>query len=199
MNAPPPEDDAVGSASTGTSGLRPIRVGARVRSTNATPVFASDAQLGDRGTVVQTSEGDGSTTVSYLVRWDGGAESWSTREHLEPSGRGALGPSTMSTQGPSPGPGAGPGPGPGPGPGDSPSVPRRAPSPGARNLQRVLPFVFILFAGQGLIRALVQSARHPGIDTALLALAILAIAFAAYQGIRRRGRSRRRGPRGPTA
>ncbi len=195
MNAPPPEDDAVGSASAGTSGLRPIRVGARVRSTNATPVFASDAQLGDRGTVVQTSEGDGSTTVSYLVRWDGGAESWSTREHLEPSGRGALGPSTMSA----PVPRQGPGPGPGPGPGDSPGVPRRAPSPGARNLQRLLPFVFILFAGQGLIRALVRSARHPGIGTALLAFAVLAVAFAAYQGVQRRGRSRRRGPRGPTA
>jgi hypothetical protein len=197
MNAPPPEDDDVGSAATGTSGLRPIRVGARVRSTNATPVFASDAQLGDRGTIIQTSEGDGSPSISYLVRWDGGAESWSTRENLEPSGRGALGPLTLSTPGSAPGPG--PGQGPGAGPGDTPIVPRRAPSPGARNLQRLLPLAFILFAAQGLIRALVRSVRHPDAGTAVLVLAIVLIALAGYRGTRRVGRARRRGPGGPTA
>jgi hypothetical protein len=198
MQPIPPEDDddlGMGTARSASSGLRPIRVGARVTSTNPAPVFASDPQVGDRGTVQQTSGDEAS--ASYLVRWDGGSESWSKREHLKPSGRGSLLPAPGETPA---GPASAP-PQTGPTPdGPQPTRPARPPmGTGARSFQRFLPLVFILFAGQGLIRALVRSAHHPSADTALLALVVVAVLGLAVSRIVRRGggSSRNRRPRGP--
>lgn len=172
------EQAGVAPASAGGSGRR-LRVGARVRSTNATPVFASDPQPGDAGTVVQSSEADDIASASYLVRWDGGAESWATREHLEPAGRGAFAPAAPQTAGP------------------APTAPPRGPSrPGGRTLQRFLPLLFVLLAAQGLVRALVRSAHHPSLATAALAAVIVLIVLAAVGRTRRR---RGRSPRGPVA
>jgi hypothetical protein len=185
MMEPPSEEAADLSASTTDStppALRPIRVGARVTSTNATPTFASDPQPGARGVVVQAAGADGAGAESYLVRWDGGAEGWSKREHLEPSGRSALAPSTAAPQG-----------------SGTTGPPRRPAGPGARNIQRFLPLLFVVFAGQGLIRAFVRSARHPSASTALIALLILAVAGLTVRRILRRGgpSSTTRRPRGP--
>jgi hypothetical protein len=192
----PEDDDDLGMASAqpASSGLRPIRVGARVTSTNPAPVFASDPQVGDRGTVQQASGDEAS--ASYLVRWDGGSESWSKREHLKPSGRGSLlpaagaPPTAPASAPPQSGPTAD---------GAAPNRPARPPmGSGARTFQRFLPLVFILFAGQGLIRALVRSAHHPSANTALLALVVVAVVgLAVSRIVRRGGSSRNRRPRGP--
>ncbi|MEO9177042.1 MAG: FeoB-associated Cys-rich membrane protein [Gaiellales bacterium] len=179
----PDAEDAADPQSSPTGStppaLRPLRVGARVTSSNPAPTFASDAQLGDRGVVVQAAGDDGAGAATYLVRWDGGAESWSKREHLEPSGRSALAPSTATPGGP------------------RPAGPARSPmSPGMRKFQRFLPLIFILFAGQGLVRAFVRSAHHPSSGTLLIALVLVAIVALAVLRIVRRGGARS-GPRRP--
>jgi hypothetical protein len=166
-DAADPQASATGS---GPPALRPLRVGARVRSSNPAPTFASDPQIGDRGVVVQAAGDDGAGPPTYLVRWDGGAESWSKREHLEPAGRSALAPSTATPDGP------------------QPTRPARPPiHPGARRFQRFLPLIFILFAGQGLVRAFVHSAHHPNSGTLLIALVIVAVVVLAVLRVVRRG------------
>jgi hypothetical protein len=167
-DAADPQTSATGS---GPPALRPLRVGARVRSSNPAPTFASDPQLGDRGVVIQASGDEGAGPATYLVRWDGGVESWSKREHLEPAGRSALAPSTATTPD-----------------GPRPTGPARPPmGPGVRRFQRFLPLIFILFAGQGLVRAFVNSAHHPSSGTLVIALVIVAIVVLAVLRVVRRG------------
>jgi hypothetical protein len=173
MSDPDAEDAAdpqISGTGSGSPALRPLRVGARVRSSNPAPTFASDPQLGDRGVVVQAAGDEGAGPPTSLVRWDGGVESWTKREHLEPAGRSALAPSTTTPDGP------------------RPAGPARPPmGPGVRRFQRFLPLIFILFAGQGLVRAFVRSAHHPSSDTLLIALVIVAVVVLAVLRVVRRG------------
>lgn len=147
---PTPEDDA-------SAAPPPLRVGGRVLSANATPTFASDPQLGAKGTVQQVDAAGG----SYLVRWEDGSESWARRDQLSPAGRGALAR-------PAGAPGT-----PAPPRGPRPSGPR-----GRRSgLGGVVgPLVFLVIVAQGVIRPLLRGDHHvdPG---ALVVVAFIALPF----------------------
>jgi hypothetical protein len=150
----PPDEDA------STQGPPRLRVGGRVVSANATPMFASDPALGAKGTVLQAD----AASNSYQVRWEDGSETWARRDQLSPVGRSALEQ-----------PPAGPRPGPSPAP--TGSVPRRPPGRGGgsnRLAGRIAPLIFAVFVLQGVLRPLLRGDHHvdPG-----------ALVFAAIIGI----------------
>jgi hypothetical protein len=63
-----------------------------------------------------------------------------------------------------------------------------------RGFQRFLPLLFVLFAAQGLLRALAHSAHHPSAGTIVLVLVIILVLAAGIRRTMRRsgGRPRNR-------
>jgi hypothetical protein len=172
--------------------LPPLGTGTDVVSTNPSPVFSSDPQPGDRGTVLQADE----SSTSYLVRWQDGRETWVRRDQIAPPGRRgrrpparpaatAPGPRTappMTDTTPAPPPATEPAAGP---QRPSPGGPRRGGRRGAgAGVFRFLPFLILLGAVQGLARNAFHQAKHPtgsGIALTIVVAVLIVLAFLRFR------------------
>jgi hypothetical protein len=178
-------------------GLPPLRVGTDVVSTNETPVFSSDPQPGDLGTLQEADE----SSTSYLVRWQDGRETWVRRDQIERPGRRRRRP-PQSTSPAAPPQGApeprmappadtsGPAPATTQAASDAPQ-PTRTAGPrrggrrgGAPGVFRFLPFLILLGAVQGLARNAFHQAKHPtgsGIALVVIVAVLIVLAFLRFR------------------